>query len=63
MIPDNPPILFRWQKRTHRVANASGPEGFIAKDYTETPLTQDGGYMAYLHETRANISGAEVQLG
>ena len=37
--------------------------GFIAKDYTETPLTQDGGYMAYLHETRANISGAEVQLG
>ena len=37
--------------------------GFIAKGYTETPLIQDGGYMAYLHETHANISGAEVQLG
>ena len=37
--------------------------GFIEKDYTETPLIQDGGYMAYLHETCANISSAEFQLG
>lgn len=25
-VPDDPPVLFRWQGRTHRVRNAEGPE-------------------------------------
>ena len=36
--------------------------GFIAKDYTKTPLIQDGGYMAYLHKMRTNIGSVEFQL-
>ncbi|PPR15745.1 MAG: hypothetical protein CFH37_01404 [Alphaproteobacteria bacterium MarineAlpha9_Bin7] len=41
MIPDNPPILFRWQKRTHRVANASGPERIMGEWWRGDRWTRD----------------------
>ena len=41
MIPDNPPVLFRWQKRTHRVANASGPERITGEWWRGDSWTRD----------------------
>ena len=41
MIPDNPPILFRWQKRTHHVAHATGPERITGEWWRDDSWTRD----------------------
>jgi len=34
-IPDDPPILFRWRRRVHRVRHATGPERIAAEWWRE----------------------------
>ncbi|MSP04750.1 MAG: DNA polymerase Y family protein [Acetobacteraceae bacterium] len=49
-VPDDPPILFRWRRRVHRIRSATGPERIAAewwreqarpKDRPETDLIRD----------------------
>lgn len=35
MVPDAPPVLFRWRGRSHRVARAEGPERIAAEWWRE----------------------------
>jgi protein ImuB len=36
-VPDDPPLLFRWRGRVHRVRTASGPERIAAEWWRRTP--------------------------
>ena len=39
-VPDDPPILFRWRGRTHRVRLAEGPER-LAREWWRAPFEDD----------------------
>lgn len=39
-VPDDPPVMFRWRGRLHRIARAEGPER-IAPEWWRTPDTAD----------------------
>ena len=39
-VPDDPPILFRWRGRTHRVRLAEGPER-LAREWWRAPFDDD----------------------
>ena len=41
MLPDNPPILFKWQNRTHHVARAVGPERITGEWWHNDSWTRD----------------------
>lgn len=41
VAPDDPPFMFRWQGRAHRVRNAEGPER-IAAEWWRKPLAENG---------------------
>ena len=40
-LPDEPPVLFRWRQRLHKVVSARGPET-VAPDWWRLPETTDG---------------------
>jgi protein ImuB len=37
-VPDDPPAMFRWRRRQHRVAEAEGPERIGPEWWLEEPL-------------------------
>ena len=41
VVPDGPPVLFRWRGRVHRVARASGPERIADEWWHERAPTRD----------------------
>jgi protein ImuB len=49
LVPDDPPVLFHWRRRLHRVRAAAGPERIAAEwwrqsppvDFSETDLIRD----------------------
>jgi protein ImuB len=41
VVPDGPPVLFRWRGRVHRVARASGPERIADEWWHEAAPTRD----------------------
>ena len=60
MVPDAPPVLFRWRGRAHRVARAEGPERLAAewwrecdardfRDYYRVEDEDGGRYWLYRH--------------
>jgi protein ImuB len=36
-VPDDPPLLFRWRGRVHRIRAATGPERIAAEWWRRTP--------------------------
>ncbi len=40
-VPDAPPLLFRWRRRTHRVARAEGPERLSAEWWRQDAQDRD----------------------
>ena len=41
MLPESPPILFRWENRTHHVARANGPERIAGEWWYNENWTRD----------------------
>ena len=41
VVPHDPPILFRWQKRTHHIAHATGPERITGEWWHNDSWTRD----------------------
>ena len=41
LVPDHPPVLFRWRGITHRIARADGPERIAAEWWREDRPTRD----------------------
>ncbi len=41
MVPDNPPLLFRWRGRVHRVVRAAGPERISGEWWHEDAPARD----------------------
>src|SRR5258708_33806193 len=41
LVPDHPPVLFRWRGITHRIARADGPERIASEWWREAPPTRD----------------------
>ena len=40
-VPDDPPILFRWRRRVHRVRTATGPDRIAAEWWRAQPQQGD----------------------
>ena len=53
-VPDDPPILFRWRGRAHRVRRAEGPER-LAEEWWRTPDGQTRDYYRVEDETGARF--------
>ena len=55
LLPDHPPALFVWRKKTHRISRASGPERIAPEWWTAPPKTRTRDYFRLQDETGARF--------
>ena len=55
LLPDHPPAQFIWQKKTHRISQASGPERIAPQWWTASPGTKTRDYFRLQDETGARF--------
>ena len=55
LLPDHPPALFVWRKKTHRISRASGPERIAPEWWTAPPGTRTRDYFRLQDETGARF--------
>jgi protein ImuB len=55
LLPDHPPALFVWRKKTHRISRASGPERIAPEWWTAPSGTRTRDYFRLQDETGARF--------